>query len=187
MPSASSDKSFERLALPHLEAVFRVARRLVRDENEAEDLVQETFLKAHRAFSAVEVREFGLKPWLMKILHNTFLTLRSRDGRAPRSADHQALEAMHDTERAAIQPLPQLDYEALDGEVKTAIDQLAPEYRSVIVLWATMEFSYQEIADTLSVPIGTVMSRLHRARQQLARGLEQFARAHRLTLTEGSP
>jgi RNA polymerase sigma-70 factor (ECF subfamily) len=75
---------------------------------------------------------------------------------------------------------PALDYEKLDGEVKRAIDDLQPEFRTVLLLWGTMEVSYQEIADILGVPIGTVMSRLHRARQALTRTLHDYAREHRL-------
>lgn len=174
----TDDKSFEALALPHLDLVYRVARRLAGNEHEAEDLVQETFFKAYRAFGDFEVREYGVRPWLLRILNNTFLNQRARDKRAPRATDQQALEETQADDAAA--PLPELDFENVDEEVKRAIDGLSPEFRSVLLLWATMEFSYQEIADMLELPIGTVMSRLHRARQQLARGLADFARAQRL-------
>jgi RNA polymerase sigma-70 factor, ECF subfamily len=176
------DKSFEEQALPHLETLYRVARRLTRNEHEAEDLVQETFLKAYRAFASFEMREFGIKPWLLKILHNTFLNRQARENRAPTAADQKNLEQMYEATPSASAPagLPEVDYEQLDEEVKQAIDTLAPEFRSVLLLWATMELSYQEIAETLGVPIGTVMSRLHRARQQLNRALKDYARAHRL-------
>ena len=84
---AKAEKSFEELAVPHLELVYRVARRLCRNEHEAEDLVQETYLKAYKAFERFEMREFGIKPWLLKILHNTFLNRLARQRRAPRLAD----------------------------------------------------------------------------------------------------
>lgn len=176
---SADDKSFEALALPHLDLVYRVARRLVRNEHEAEDLAQETFFKAYRAFDTYEVRHFGIRPWLLKILNNTFLNRVAREKKAPKATDHQTLEETH----AADQPLapPELDFDHLDEEVKSAIERLSPEFRAVLLLWATMEFSYQEIADMLELPIGTVMSRLHRARQQLTRSLEDFAREHRLT------
>ncbi|MBU0639589.1 MAG: sigma-70 family RNA polymerase sigma factor [Planctomycetes bacterium] len=180
------EKSFEELAVPHLETVYRVARRLARREHEAEDLVQETYLKAYKAFASFEMREYGIKPWLLKILHNTFLNRRARESRAPKATDQQTLEQMQEASSSDgdVNNPPELDYEHLDQEVKEAIDGLQPEFRSVLLLWATMELSYQEIADILSVPIGTVMSRLHRARRQLTRVLYEYARANRL-VTEG--
>lgn len=163
--------------MPHLDTVYRVARRLTRNEHEAEDLVQETYFKAYRAFENFELREQGAKPWLLKILNNTFLNRLAKDKRAPRATDQQTLE---ETQAADEAGPPELDYDYLDQEVKQALDSLSPDFRSVLLLWATMEFSYQEIADVLDIPIGTVMSRLHRARQQLARQLEDFARDRRL-------
>ncbi len=176
---ARADKnSFEALALPHLDTLYRVAYRLARNPHEAEDLVQETMLKAYQAFDSFEVREFGIRPWLLRILNNTFLNRVARERRAPRATDQQTLEQSEAGE-VAFTP-PQLDYENLDQEVKQALESLSPEFRTVLLLWATGEMSYQEIADALELPIGTVMSRLHRARQQLARSLEKFAREHRI-------
>lgn len=174
------NKSFEALALPHLDLAYRVARRLTRDEHEAEDLVQETYLKAYRAFDRFEIRDFGIRPWLLKILNNTFLNRQAKEKRAPRAIDQQTLEETQGAD-ASVAPLD-LDFEQLDEEVKQAIDALAPEFRTVLLLWATTEFSYQGIADTLGLPIGTVMSRLHRARQQLMHTLNEFATENRLVL-----
>lgn len=176
--SQASKGTFEEVALPHLDLVYRVARRLTRNEHEAEDLVQETFFKAYRAFGRFEMREFGIKPWLLKILNNTFLNRQARQQRAPKSTDQQTLEETQASGSSAI--VPKLDYENLDEEVTQALDQLSPEFRSVILLWATAELSYQEIADVLGVPIGTVMSRLHRARAQLTRVLEDYAKEQRI-------
>lgn len=173
------DASFEALALPQLDTVYRVARRLARNEHEAEDLVQETYLKAYKAFDAFQLRDYGVRPWLLKILSNTFLNRQAREKKAPRAVDQQTLEETQAQSTAALMP-PELDFEKLDEEVKRALDNLAPEFRTVMILWATTEMSYQEIADTLAVPIGTVMSRLHRARQQLVRTLSEFARENRL-------
>lgn len=171
--------AFEEQALPHTDLLYRVARRLTRDPHEAEDLVQETFMKAYRAFERFEMREYGIRPWLLKILNNTFLNRQAREKKAPKATDQQTLEETQPGEVADVAPL-ELDFERVDEEVKQAIDRLAPEFRTVLLLWATMEFSYQDIADTLELPIGTVMSRLHRARQQLTRSLNDYAREHRL-------
>jgi RNA polymerase sigma-70 factor (ECF subfamily) len=180
---ADDEKSFEELAVPHLDLVFRVAARLTRNDHEAEDLVQETYLKAYKAFDRFEMREFGIRPWLLRILHNTFLNRVAREKRAPLPTDQQTLEQVHGepASDSDFHGPPALNYELLDAEVKTAMERLAPPFRLVLSLWATTEFGYQEIADILDVPIGTVMSRLHRARQQLVRDLEDYAREHRLT------
>ncbi len=178
MPERGEQEQFEALAVPHLDTVYRVARRLTRNEHEAEDLVQETYLKAYKAFGRFEMREFGVRPWLLKILYNTYLNRQARQKKAPRSTDQQVLEQVQAAGEYVA--LPALDYENLDQEVRHAIDDLPAEYRTVLLLWATMELSYQEIADVLEIPIGTVMSRLHRARQQLARSLEDFAREQRI-------
>ena len=174
----ADENAFERLALPHLDTLYRVARRLTRNEHEAEDLVQETYLKAYAAFGRFEVREFGIRPWLLKILNNTFLNRATRDKKNPKATDQQTLDQTPAADVYAAPP--ELDYEKLDGEVKQALEHLSPEFRAVIVLWATNELSYQEIAASLDVPIGTVMSRLHRARQQLVSTLRDFARENRI-------
>ncbi len=174
---AGENRSFEALAMPHLDLLYRVAYRLTRREHEAEDLVQETFLKAYRAFDSFEEREFGIRPWLLRILHNTYLNRAARERRAPRATEQQTLAQ---TEASEVAHLPVLDLEQVDDQVKQAVDGLSPEFRAVVLLWATGEFSYQQIADALELPIGTVMSRLHRARRQLARALHDFAREHRI-------
>ncbi len=179
---ADGDNSFETLALPHLDTVYRVALRLARNEHEAEDLAQETYLKAYKAFGRFEMREHGIRPWLLRILHNTFLNRVSRSKRAPRATDQQSLDQVHSEvlDRAQTLEPPMLDYENLDSEVKEALGRLSPDFRLVLSLWATMDFSYKQIAEILDVPIGTVMSRLHRARQQLVSELRDYARENRL-------
>lgn len=181
----ADDTSFEALALPHLESLYRIARRLTQNEHEAEDLVQETYLKAYRAFASYEARAFGIKPWLLRILHNTFLNRLARERRAPRAVDQQLLD-QSSSNSASLVP-PELDYEDLDEEVVRALDRLPPEFRAVLLLWATMELSYQEIADVLEVPIGTVMSRLHRARRLMIGALQAYARQRRLLRLQERP
>lgn len=177
---------FSRLALPHVDAVFRVARRLCQSDHEAEDLVQETYLKALKGFTAFELREFGIKPWLLRILHNVFLNRRARNLRAPRAVDQAALDLVATDATNAGVELPELDFDRLDGEVRQAIDNLPDEFRNVLILWTTKELTYQEIAVALDVPIGTVMSRLHRAKRQMVEQLADYARENRLS-AERSP
>lgn len=177
-------KTFEELAVPHFDALYRIARRLVKDEHSAEDLLQETYLKAYAAFKSFEMRGFGIRPWLLKILHNTFLNRLAREGRKPRSADQAMLEEVEDAASGETEGGGDLNVDLLDTEVKAAIDALPPEFRVVLLHWATMEHSYQEIADILSIPIGTVMSRLYRARQAMLAALTSYGREHRLSPLE---
>lgn len=174
---------FEDVALCHLDLIYRMALRLSGSAAEADDLVQETFLRAHRAFSRFDLREHGAKAWLLKILHNAFYTRRSQAGRQPSllsdvDFDHFAAELERD-------PLPelaagQMDWEGFDEELKRAIDSLVPEYREVLLLWALGELSYKEIATVLECPLGTVMSRLYRARQLLGQNLAEYAAERRI-------
>lgn len=179
--SVRDEKDFEALVLPQMDTVYRVARRLTQNEHEAQDLVQETYLRAFKAFGRFELREFGVRPWLLKILHNAFLNGRQKQSRSERLSESRTLEQVEDASSArfVVGP-PDLDYEQLDGEVRAAIDRLPDDFRIVLLLWGTMDLSYEEISEIVGVPIGTVMSRLHRARQKLVRDLHEYAREHRI-------
>ncbi len=174
--TAAESERFEKLALVHLDNVFRMACRLARDESEAEDLVQETFIRAFRAFPRFELRDHGVKPWLLKILHNCFYTHRGRLKRQPITLDDATMEQFGE---AASESSPgvvgAVDWDAIDDEVKQAVDSLQEEYRVVLLLWSFEELSYREIAEICECPVGTVMSRLFRARRLLADKLADFA------------
>jgi RNA polymerase sigma-70 factor (ECF subfamily) len=158
-------ETFEKLSLEHLEAVYRLALQLVRHPDEASDLVQETYLKALRASERFEEQGGGIRPWLFKILHNVFYTRLAKAKRAPVS-----VEELH-----AVRDLESLDWEHVDERLKSAIEQLRPEYRTVLLLWSVEGLKYREIAEIQEIPIGTVMSRLHRARSILADQLTDLA------------
>jgi RNA polymerase sigma-70 factor (ECF subfamily) len=152
--------------------------KLAGNVHEAEDLVQETFLKARRSFGGFELRDYGAKPWLLKILHNAFLTRRGAAGRGPTLLDDLRLndiaadlEAPAGVEYAA----GPMNWDSFDEELKHAVEELAPEYRMVLLLWALGDLSYKEIAAVLDIPLGTVMSRLFRARRQLGASLAEYA------------
>ncbi len=170
--------AFEQLALEHLEAVYRLALQLARHPDEASDLVQETYLKALRVAGRFEERGGGIRPWLFKILHNVFYTRLAKDKRAPLSVDE--LHGASTDEPGPDEPGPAwdlstLDWEHVDDRIKTAIEDLRPEYRTVLLLWAVEGLKYREIAEVQGIPIGTVMSRLHRARSTLVDQLAEFA------------
>lgn len=156
---------FEALALPHLDTVYRVARSLASNDVEAEDLVQETYLRAFRAFAGFELREGGIKPWLLTILHNVFFTQRGRRQRVPEPMETSTLEQIRPGSSGEGVDERSFDWDRIDEEIKSAVFALQPEYRSVLLLWALEGMSYKEMADVCGCPIGTIMSRLHRARR----------------------
>jgi RNA polymerase sigma-70 factor (ECF subfamily) len=174
-----SQKEFEKLALEQLDSVYRLARRLVRDPNRAEDLVQETYLRALRSREHFDLQEFGMRPWLLRILYNLHLSRGERENRQPLAIDEEHLEAVEDE---SISPLPAelLGPEGMDQRLVRAMDALGEEYRTALMLWAVEELSYKEIAHAMDIPIGTVMSRLHRARQKLTEQLRDLAAERRL-------
>ena len=164
-------KQFETLAMEHLDMLYRVARRMTRDQHRAEDLVQETYLRAFRSADDFDLQEFGIRPWLLRILHNLHVSKGQREKRQPSSMEDEQLAATAiSTETPA-----QATWDGMDQQVKRAFDSLPEEYQTVMQLWAIEELSYKEISDALSVPLGTVMSRLHRARQRLSEQLKEFA------------
>jgi RNA polymerase sigma-70 factor (ECF subfamily) len=174
-------QQFETLALEQLDTLYRVARRLTGDGSRAADLVQETYLRALRGAADFKLEDFGIRPWLLRIMHNLHSTRGQRESRQPRAMDEQYLQAHAP---AAPTPVPQGDEQALfdgmDEQLVAALENLPPEYQQVMLLWAVEELSYREIAAALDVPIGTVMSRLYRARQSLSQQLREYAQRQRL-------
>jgi RNA polymerase sigma-70 factor (ECF subfamily) len=171
-------EKFEEMSLEHLDAVYRMAMQLARNPNDATDLVQETYLRALRVADRYEEQGGGMRPWLFKILHNVFYTRVGKDKRRPTPVEE--LPTATSGEPTPDQPPPAWDLESLDWEhvderLKSAIEQLRPEYRSVLLLWGVEGLKYREIADIQDVPIGTIMSRLHRARSILAEQLSELA------------
>jgi RNA polymerase sigma-70 factor (ECF subfamily) len=172
---------FERLAIEQLDLVYRVARRFTGEASRAEDLVQETYLRALRSRDNFDLQQFGIRPWLLRILHNLHLSNAERDGRRPVAMDDEHLE-LADARKNGPPSLPidPRSLEGMDEQLVRALDGLQQEYRSVLMLWAVEDFSYKEIADALSIPLGTVMSRLHRARQRLSEQLRDYAVQERI-------
>lgn len=155
--------------------LYRLARRWTGDPTRAEDLVQETYLRAFRAKADFELEQYGIRPWLVRIMHNLHVTRAQREQRQPMSVDDSSLAQ---TMLAGASPIASgiSNFESMDQRLVRAIDELPAEYQTVLLLWALEDFSYKEIADSLNVPLGTVMSRLHRARSRLATRLGDFAR-----------
>lgn len=160
---------FEDLAMPLFDSAYNFAYWLVQNQNDAEDLVQETYLKAFRGFASFQPGT-NFRAWIFQILKNTFLSARSRQQRweaATLSSDEilQELPASSDSIESIL-----LERSCLDA-IRGAIDQLPLIFREVLLLCDVEEASYREIADILSIPIGTVMSRLARARKAVRESL----------------
>lgn len=172
-----SGDDFRQLAMIEFDAVHRMAFHLVRNADEAADLVQETYLRAFRAEATFELRDRGIRPWLFRILHNVFYTRLDRRRRAPSLAEDLQYEqaAAELDSPAPAWDLAELNWEYVDERLKHAIDELDERYRAVLLLWAVEGLKYREIADVLDIPLGTVMSRLYRARSVLSRALAQVA------------
>jgi RNA polymerase sigma-70 factor (ECF subfamily) len=175
-----SQQQFERLALEQMDTVYRVARRLARREDRAEDLVQETYLRALRAKDSFKLEEYGIRPWLLRILYNLHVSKGQRDGRRPIAMDDEHLQMIEQGSNGDALPIDPASFEGMDQRLVRAIESLPPEYQAVMLMWAVEELSYKEMAHVLDVPIGTVMSRLHRARQRLADQLRDLAVEGRL-------
>jgi RNA polymerase sigma-70 factor (ECF subfamily) len=175
-------EEFQETALPHFDALFNLALNLTRNRKDAEDLVQEAFLRAYRFFDSYESGT-QIKAWLFRILRNTFINRYRSAKLRPEEVDFGKIEATYEQmiEETFLgrdpSPSPEeiLLHRTLDGEVQEALDQLSEEYRVVVLMALLEEMSYKEIASALSIPLGTVMSRLHRGRKMLQASLLEFA------------
>jgi len=161
---------FETEALRHMDALYRTGLRLTRSDADAQDLVQETFLRAYRFFDRYEPGT-NMKAWLFKIQYNAFVN-RYRRGSLERSimetlTDSPTADSVMSSSsmRALVDPVSETVRPLLAAEIERALAKLPDDYRAMILLADVEELSYKEIADVIGCPIGTVMSRLHRARR----------------------
>lgn len=171
-----AELAFECWVLPEIDVLYRVALSLTRNRYDAEDLVQETLARAHAAMDRFDGRH--PRAWLLTILRNTHVnTLRRRRPDLLRDPDadlddltlHSAASARA---AAEVDPAEVLDAASFDAAVEAALDELPDNFRSVVGLVDIGGMSYQEAADALGIPVGTVMSRLHRARKRMLSSLE---------------
>jgi RNA polymerase sigma-70 factor, ECF subfamily len=171
---------FERDAVPLLSGMYSSALRMTRNPSDAEDLVQETFLRAYRGFAGFQ-EGTNLKAWLYRILTNTFINSYRKKQREPKTVPDENVEDWYLYDRLAAQSseasAETTVLEAMpDEDVKAALDALPEAFRMAVLLADVEGFSYKEIADILDIPIGTVMSRLHRGRRALEKALWQKTR-----------
>jgi len=172
---------FEAEALRHLDALYRTALRMTRSEADAEDLVQETYIRAFR-FKDQFTLGTNMKAWLFRILTNTFINTYRRKTAQPEVTDLDGIDEfslyrrMADDRAASTSPDPEAELlnSVVDTEVTDALEELPEKFRTTVLL-DVEGFSYKEIAEMLDIPIGTVMSRLHRGRKFLQKRLLDLA------------
>ena len=169
-----TDDAFRDLAIAELDAVFRLACHLSRNSQEAEDFVQETYLRAFRSASSFTLTEYGIRPWLFKILYNVIYASGSRNHREKSAIQDLQHERSAESHISGFVDCSSLNWEWVDQRLKSAIMDLPEQYRVVFLLSSVESLKYQEIANVIDVPIGTVMSRLARARAMLAERLKDL-------------
>lgn len=171
---------FERLSMEHMDALYASALRLTRNPKDAEDLVQDTYLKAFRFFDSFEPGT-NIKAWMFKILTNTFINKYRRKVKEKEMAEAPAEDIMLDrfisTAQVRSVQEPENDFfdRLLSDEVVEALDQVPVDFRMVVILADIQDFSYKEIAEIVGCPVGTVMSRLFRGRRILQKHLYDYA------------
>ena len=184
---------FETEALSFLDALYRTGLRMTRSEAEAEDLVQETYIKAYRHRDQFTPGT-NLKAWLFRILTNTFINLYRRKAARPETTELDDVDEsilyrhMRDVSPGSASPDPEAELidNTLSSEVKEALEALPEKFRTTVLL-DVEGFSYKEIAQMLDIPIGTVMSRLHRGRKYLQKRLYDVARERGIVAARAMP
>lgn len=177
-------QEFERVALPHLNELLGAALRLTKNPRDAEDLVQDAFLKAYAFFDKF-AEGTNCRAWLFKILHNTFINgyrrrLRERRTFVPAEADFLDRTALPEEPPVGVDPSNDKVGRYFSDEVKRALGQIPPDFRAAVVLADVHDLSYKEIAAAMGCPAGTVMSRLFRGRKLLQNLLGEYAKRQRL-------
>lgn len=171
-------EDFEREAIPHMDALYNFALKMTGDSDEADDLVQETYLKAFRFFDKFE-KGTNCKAWLFRIMKNTYINKYRKETKEPDKVDYEEVENFYENVKPSSTDSAHLEKDIydnlLDDELSEAINSLPEDFKTVIILCDIEGFTYEEIADFIDVPVGTVRSRLHRARKMLFTKLQNYA------------
>lgn len=169
---------FEKEAVPHMDALYNYALKMTGDSDDASDLIQETYLKAFRFFDKFE-KGTNCKAWLFRIMKNTYINTYRKNTKEPDKVDYDEVENFYENIKASNTDSSHLEKDIydnlLDDELSGAITSLPEDFRTVVILADIEGFTYEEIADFIDVPVGTVRSRLHRARKMLFTKLYEYA------------
>ncbi len=193
LPADELRRLFEEQALPFMDQLYAAALRMTRNPSDAGDLVQETFVKAFAAYGQYQ-QGTNLKAWLYRILTNTFINIYRKNQRSPYQNPIDELEdwqlgsaesltlgrSARSAEAEAIDHLP-------DSDVKDALQSIPEDFRLAVYLADVEGFAYQEIAEIMKTPVGTVMSRLHRGRRLLRERLADYARGRGFAAADSTP
>jgi len=175
----SKQKEFEAEALPHMDLLYNFALRTAGNADDARDLLQETYLKAFRFWDKYE-KGTNIRAWLFRIMKNSYINRYRKETREPDKVDYGDVENFYDTIRDESKDTTDLQKRMFGGllgdEVTAALQKLPDDFRTVVILCDIEELTYEEIAEFLDCPIGTVRSRLHRGRKMLQKELFAYAR-----------
>ncbi|ADQ17385.1 sigma-70 family RNA polymerase sigma factor [Leadbetterella byssophila] len=172
---------FNQEFMPQIDSMYNFAYRLTNDEDDANDLLQDTYMKAFRFINSFQ-QGTNAKAWLFRILKNSFINDYRKKSKEPSKIDYQEVETVYNSnEDAEVESTTDLRIEAVQDligdEVATALNSLPVDFRTVIILCDIEGFTYEEMAKILDIPIGTVRSRLHRARNLLKEKLRSYAKS----------
>lgn len=171
-------EDFEDEIIPQLDAMYNFALRLTSDPSDAEDLVQDTIVKAFRFFNSYE-KGTNAKAWLFRILKNSYINNYRKKSKQPNQVDYDEVATFYETIRAERTDTSDLEdkmfRDLIDDDISNALDELPEDFRTVVLLCDIEGFTYEEIANMLDVPIGTIRSRLHRGRNLLKAELLEYA------------
>jgi RNA polymerase sigma-70 factor (ECF subfamily) len=176
---AEKNNIFSNEFMPHINSMYNFAYRLTLDSDDAKDLLQDTYLKAYRFIESFQ-KGTNAKAWLFRILKNSFINDYRKKSKEPSKVDYQEVESYYNSEEVDRQITPDLRVEALQDmigdEISNALNSLDVDFKTVIILCDLEGFKYEEMAKILDIPIGTVRSRLHRARNLLKDKLSTYAK-----------
>ncbi len=171
---------FDQEFMPHIHSMYNFGYRLTLDRDDAKDLVQDTYLKAFRFIESFQ-KGTNAKAWLFRILKNSFINDYRKKSKEPSKVDYQEVETYYNSDEVDRQITPDLRVESLKDmigdEISNALNSLDVDFRTVIILCDLEGFKYEEMAKILDIPIGTVRSRLHRARNLLKEKLKSYAQS----------
>ncbi len=174
----NKDALFEAELMPHIDALYNFAYRLTQGEDDANDLVQETYMKAYRFFDSYQ-QGTNAKAWMFRILKNSFINDFRKKSKQPTKVDYNEVENYYNSDNTEIEATVDLRVdtvkEMMGDEITMALNSLDVDFRTIIILSDLEGFKYEEMAKILDIPVGTVRSRLHRARNLLKGKLNEYA------------
>jgi RNA polymerase sigma factor (sigma-70 family) len=175
------DELYHKEMVPHMSLLYNYALRLTTNEDDAKDLIQDTYLKAYRFIDKYQ-SDTNAKAWLFRILKNSFINNYRKSSRTPDQVEYSEVEEYVDLLKAENAPVTDMRHDMYDNmlgdDVVRAMESLNEEFRTIIILSDLEEMTYEEIAEILEIPLGTVRSRLHRARKAMQEKLYSFAVKH---------